>query len=253
MKIQYVIAIHLRRWLTNFYDLRFKWTATPEIRTHPQAWLSQLVNVKSAIWLFRKTICNKILFKNLEKNSRETYEMLQTAFRSSCMSRASVFEWHKRLQEARESVRDGERCGRSKEVNTPELLGQRVKVTVRVRVYYVEVLREFWKRFCWKRPALFKSGQWHFHEDNTPVDNSILVTDYLTKMGIKTVPHRLYSPDLAPCDFWLFPKLRGCCYETIEEMKEAVTMVIDMLTQENFHETFQKLLERYNNCIEKKF
>ena len=50
-------------------------------------------------------------------------------------------------------------------------------------------------------------------------------------MGIKTVPHPPYSPDLAPGDFWLFPKLRGCHYETIEEMKEAVTKVIDTLTQ----------------------
>ena len=39
-----------------------------------------------------------------------------------------------------------------------------------------------------------------------------------------------HSPDLAPCDFWLFPKLRGCRYETTEEMKEAVTKVIDTLT-----------------------
>ena len=97
--------------------------------------------------------------------------------------------------------------------------------------YYVEVLREFRKRFCRKRPALFKSAQWHFHQDNAPVHNSILVTDYLTKMGIKTVPQPPYSPDLAPCDFCLFPKLRGCRYETIEEMKEAVTKVIDTLTQ----------------------
>ena len=44
-----------------------------------------------------------------------------------------------------------------------------------------------------------------------------------------------YSPDVAPCDFWLFPKLRGCRYETIEEMKEAVTKVIDMITQQDFH------------------
>ena len=49
-------------------------------------------------------------------------------------------------------------------------------------------------------------------------------------MSIKTVPHRPYSPDLAPCDFYLFPKLRGCRYETIEEMKEAVMKVIDTLT-----------------------
>ena len=54
-------------------------------------------------------------------------------------------------------------------------------------------------------------------------------------MDLKTVPLPPYSEDLAPCDFWLFPKLRGCCYETIEEMKEAVMKVIDMLTQEDFH------------------
>ena len=68
-------------------------------------------------------------------------------------------------------------------------------------------------------------------------------------MGIKTIPQPPYSPDLAPCDFCLFPKLRGCCYETIEEMKEAVMKVIDTLTQEDFHGAFEKLLERYNKCI----
>ena len=76
-----------------------------------------------------------------------------------------------------------------------------------------------------------------------------LVTDYLTKMGIKTVPHPPYSPDLTLCNFWLFPKLRGCHYETIGEMKEAVTKVIGMLTQEDFHRAFQKLLEWYNKSI----
>ena len=71
---------------------------------------------------------------------------------------------------------------------------------------------------------------------------------HLTKMGIKTVHQPPYSPDLAPCDFCLFPKLRGCRYKTIEEMKEAVTKVIDTLTQEDFHGAFQKLLEWYK-CI----
>ena len=68
-------------------------------------------------------------------------------------------------------------------------------------------------------------------------------------MGIKIDRHPPYSPDLAPCDFCLLPKLRGCCYETIEEMKEAVTKVIDTLTQGDFNGAFQKLLERYNKCI----
>ena len=66
-------------------------------------------------------------------------------------------------------------------------------------------------------------------------------------MGIMTVAHPSNSRDLAPCDFWLFPKLRGCRYETIE-MKEAVTKVIVTLTQEDFHGSFQKMLERYNKC-----
>ena len=188
-KIQYVIAIHLMRWLTNSNDFRFKLTATAAIGIHPtKVWLSTLVNFKNAIWHFRRTICNKILFK-LRKNATEMYGMLQTAFGASCKNRASVFERHKRFKEGRESVRDDERCGWSKEVNTPELVSQRVTV-----------------------------------------HNSILVTDYLTKMGIKTVPHPPYCPDLAPSDFWLFPMLWGCRYGTIEEMKEAVTKVIDTLT-----------------------
>ena len=62
-------------------------------------------------------------------------------------------------------------------------------------------------------------------------------------------PQPPYSPDLAPCDFWLFSKLTGCHYETIEEIKEAVTKVIDTLTQEDFDGAFQKLLEQYNKCI----
>ena len=132
--------------------------------------------------------------------------------RPSCMNRASVFEWHKRFKEARESVRDDERCGRSKEVNTPQLIGPSEEAST------------------------------------LQIHNSILVTDYLTKMGINTVPQPPYSPDLAPCDFWLFPKLRGCRYETIEEMKEAVTKVIDTHTQEDLHEAFRKLLEWYK-CI----
>ena len=234
------------RWLTNFYDFSFKWTAAAVIGIHPtKPWLSQLVNFKNAIWTwghFRRTICNKIIFK-LEKNATETYGILQTAFRPSCMNRASVFEWHTRLKEGKGSVRDDERCGRSKEVNTPELIGQRVRVRV--------AMLRFWESSGIDSVgrALFKSGQWHFQQDNAPVHNSILVTDYLTKMDIKTVPQPPYSPDLIPCDFWLFPKLRGCCYETIEEMKEAVTKVIDTLTQEDFHGSFQKLLERCNTCI----
>ena len=67
----------------------------------------------------------KFCFK-LGKNTIDTYGMLQTSFGAFCMNRALVFEWNKSFKEGRESVRDDERCGRSKEVNTPELFGQRL-------------------------------------------------------------------------------------------------------------------------------
>ena len=72
----------------------------------------------------------KFCFKLGKNAATETYGMFQTAFRASCMNRASVFEWHMRFKEGRESMRDDDRCGRSKEVNTPQLIGQRVRVSV---------------------------------------------------------------------------------------------------------------------------
>ena len=78
---------------------------------------------------FEERYAIKFCFK-LGKNATETYGMLQTAFQTILHDRASIFEWHKRFKEGRESVRDDERCGRSKEVNTPQLIGQRVRVSV---------------------------------------------------------------------------------------------------------------------------
>ena len=78
---------------------------------------------------FEEQYAIKFCFK-LGKNATEMYGMLQTAFRPSCMNQASVFEWHTRFKEGGESVRDYEKCGRSKDVNTPELIGQRVRVRV---------------------------------------------------------------------------------------------------------------------------
>ena len=162
------------------------------------------------------------------------YGMLQTAFGASCMNRASVFEWHKRFKEGRESVRNDERRERSKEVNTPESIAQGLGFGLQCLLF-----REFRQRFLGKRPAHFKLGQWNSHPDNAPVYNSILITDYLIKMSIKKFLQPPYNPDLAPCDFWLFPKFRGCRYETIEDMKEAVKKVIDTLTQEDFYGALQ--------------
>ena len=90
-------------------------------------WISKMLSRREDTLEERYVI--KFCFK-LWKKVTETYGMLQTAFRPSCINRASVFEWHKRFKEGRESVWDDERCRRNKEVNTPELIGQRVRVRV---------------------------------------------------------------------------------------------------------------------------
>ena len=165
--------------------------------------------------------------------------MVQTAFGASCMNRASVFEWHKRSKEGSESVRDDESCGKGKEVRTPELIGQIKNFMDKDRRVSIETIIV------------------QFDVSLGTVHSIIRHELKMRKISAKFVPrllrelhpcHRLfdqdehqdsssalYSPNLAPCDFWLFPKLkenlRGCCYETNEEMKEAVTKVIDTLTQ----------------------
>ena len=70
----------------------------------------------------------KFCFKLGKSDATETYGMLKTAFGPSCMNQAAIFEWHKRFKEGRESVRDDEKCGRSKEVRTQELIGERVRI-----------------------------------------------------------------------------------------------------------------------------
>ena len=84
-------------------------------------WISKVQSGREDTFEERYAI--KFCFK-LGKNATETYGMLQAAFGASCMNRASVFEWHKWFKEGRQSVRDDERYGRSKEVRIPELIGQ---------------------------------------------------------------------------------------------------------------------------------
>ena len=111
----------------------------------------------------------KFCFK-IGKTTTETYAMLQTAFRSSCMNQASVFKWHKRFNEDRESVRYDERCWRSKEVNTAELIGQRLGLGL----------------LCWG----FKGVQ----EEITPEEASSLQIG-----SVAFPPGQCTSPQLYPC------------------------------------------------------
>ena len=125
MKSHYVIAIHLITWLTNFYDFRFKEQQQQELEytqlkhDYHRRWILKMQSGREDTLEERYSI--KFCFKLRKKCCRNVWNASDCF---SCMNRASVFEWHKRFKEGRESVRDEERCGRSKEVRTPELIGQ---------------------------------------------------------------------------------------------------------------------------------
>ena len=140
-------------------------------------------------------------------------------------------------------MKDDERCGRSKEVNTPDLIGQAVRVRVLVIMlrFYGSSGREIRSEEASTLQigsVAFPPGQYtspQFHPCHKLFDQD-------GHQDSSSVP---YSPDLALGDFCLFPKLRGCRHNTIEGIKETMTKVIDMLGQEDFHGALHKLLKWY--------
>ena len=116
--------------------------------------------------------------------------------------------------------------------------------------YYVEVLREFRKRFRQKRPALYQSAQWHFHQDNTPSPTTPSLSQTIwprwASRQFLSVP---IIQTLLPVTFGYSVSLEAVVMRQLRRMKETVTKVIDTLSQEDFDGAFQKLLERYNKCI----
>jgi len=74
--------------------------------------------------------------------------------------------------------------------------------------FYCEVLRRLRENVRHKRPEMWKNRNWLLHHDNAPAHTSLIVGKFLTKNNVTTVPHPAYSPDLAPCDFYMFPKIK---------------------------------------------
>jgi len=105
-----------------------------------------------------------------------------------------------------------------------------------------------------KWPEMWKNGDWLLHHDNAPAHTSLVVREFLTKNNVSTVPHPAYSPDLAPCDFYVFPKmklwLKGRHFASIEEVQAESQQILNMLMPVDFNECFQKWQNRWDRCIQ---
>ena len=111
-------------------------------------------------------------------------------------------------------------------------------------------LREAVRR---KRPEAWTNKTWMLHHDNAPAHASLLIREFLAKQDAIVVPQPPYSPDLAPADFFLSPKLKStlkrCRFQTTEEMKENLLQDLSAIPQNTFQDAFQNRKKRWEQCI----
>jgi len=117
---------------------------------------------------------------------------------------------------------------------------------------YQEVLVCLRDAVCRKRPELWENQTWMLH-NNAPAHTSLPIHSYLAKYQPSIVPHPPYSPDLAPADFFLFPKLRitlkGRRFQTLEEIQENAIRELHAITESAFQKAFQQWKKRWERCI----
>ena len=118
--------------------------------------------------------------------------------------------------------------------------------------FYCEVLKRLREDIRRKRPDKWKNN-WFLHHDNAPAHKSLVVRLFLTSKNITVISHPPYSPDLAPCNFFRFPKmelrLKGRRFDKTEEFHTESQEVIDTLTFENFQGCMKSWETRWNRCI----
>ena len=118
--------------------------------------------------------------------------------------------------------------------------------------FYVEVLQRLRNRVLRVRPEI--ADEWILHHDNAPSHASIAVKEFLAKKKIPTLPQPPYSPDLAPADFFLFPRLKSCMkgrhFGTIENVQAAVTTILKDISIQEFQGSFQAWQNRWQRCVD---
>lgn len=121
------------------------------------------------------------------------------------------------------------------------------------RFRYLQTLRNLREAVRRKRPELWRSGEWVLHHDNAPVHSALLIRDYCTKNGMTVIPQPPYSPDLAPADFFLFPKLKrpmkGKRFESVDEIQEKSLEQLNSISQDEFSGSFTQWKHRWEKCI----
>jgi len=121
-------------------------------------------------------------------------------------------------------------------------------------VYYKGVMERLLNRFRRVRLGMCESGEWFLLHDNAPSHNATIIKMFLVQPKVTVLDHPPYSPDLAPADYFLFPKvkshLKGRLFDSISDTQKAVTSTLNIIAKDDFYKGIQKLYERVNLCVQ---
>jgi len=119
--------------------------------------------------------------------------------------------------------------------------------------FYCNVLRCLREDIWRKRPELWCAGNWLLHDDNAPSHQALVTREFLAHKGTITLPHPPCSPHLAPCDFFLFPKmklqLKSRRFDRVEEIQRESQNVLGTLREQDFQHMFQQWQRRWDRCV----
>ena len=121
-------------------------------------------------------------------------------------------------------------------------------------VYYKGIMERLLNRIRRVRPGMCESGDWFLLHDNAPFHNATIVKQFLAQRKVTVLHHPPYSPDLAPADYFLFPKvkshLKGRLFDSISDIQEAVTSTLNTIAKDELYKSIQKLYYRANLCVQ---
>ncbi|KYN30749.1 hypothetical protein ALC56_14951 [Trachymyrmex septentrionalis] len=202
-------------------------------------------------------VCINFCVKNGIKCSK-TLEMLTVAYGESTLSKKSVYKWYKLFQEGRENVNDESRSERPSTSKTDENVQEVKEIVLKNRRITIrEIANDLNISFGSCQSILTDVlGMTRVSAKFVPKlrsKTSLLVSSFLAKNNTIIMPQPPYSPDLAPCDFFLFPKLKrpmkGRRFATIEEIKAASLEELKAIPKSAFQKCFDDWKKRWHKCI----
>lgn len=185
-------------------------------------------------------------------------EMIRKAFGTDSMSKSNIYEWYNRFKSGRETVASDPRSGRPSSTNSPdnvekvrEAIAQDSRLTMRELEKQLNIPKTVVAEILTEKLGLRRVAAKFV--PTLRLIPPVLCNSFWAKLGIPLVPHPPYSPDLAPCDFWLFPKLKspmkGTRFDSINDPKENTTRALKDIPKECFLDCFEQLKNRWNKCI----